>query len=201
MSKKKVEISASTEEKIKEAARIVFTKKGYAATKTRDIAEQAGLNLALLNYYFRSKEKLFAIIMAEKLQQMFSSLVPILNDESLSLNEKVEQAAHSYIEMLIKNPDLPIFVLSEIRQNPTGFGEMIHLADHILKSHLFKQLREHKSNINPFQFISTFLGMLVFPFVSKPVFVGAGALDDESFNTLMEERKKLVPAWLKLILE
>ena len=56
------EINLSTEEKFKEAARIVFTKKGYAATKTRDIAEQAGLNLALLNYYFRSKEKLFEII-------------------------------------------------------------------------------------------------------------------------------------------
>ena len=48
------ENNLSTEEKLKEAARIVFTKKGYAATKTRDIAEEAGLNLALFHYYFRS---------------------------------------------------------------------------------------------------------------------------------------------------
>ena len=49
----------STEQKIKNAARKVFTEKGYAATRTRDIAEAAGINLALLNYYFRSKQKLF----------------------------------------------------------------------------------------------------------------------------------------------
>jgi AcrR family transcriptional regulator len=53
-------IEPTTEEQIKEAARRVFTRKGYAATRTRDIAEESGHNLALLNYYFRSKEKLFA---------------------------------------------------------------------------------------------------------------------------------------------
>ena len=69
--KSKPETNLSTEEKFKEAARVVFTRKGYAATKTRDIAEEAGLNLALLNYYFRSKEKLFEIIMLEKITQLF----------------------------------------------------------------------------------------------------------------------------------
>ncbi len=61
----------STEEKIKEAARTVFTRKGYAATRTRDIAKEANINLALLNYYFRSKEKLFGLIMMEKMQIVF----------------------------------------------------------------------------------------------------------------------------------
>ncbi len=201
MSKKKPEINLSTEEKIKEAACIVFTKKGYAATKTRDIAEQAGLNLALLNYYFRSKEKLFMIIMEEKLTEMFQSLFPILNDESLSIEQKIEHAAHSYIDMLLRNPDLPIFVLSELRNNPAEFGSKIQLGQKILKSHFFKQLQEQKKNINPFQLVSTFLGMLVFPFISKPVFVAAGAINEEMFTGLMEERKKLVPAWLKLIMQ
>ena len=201
MTKKKAEINLSTEEKIKEAARIVFTKKGYAATKTRDIAEQAGLNLALLNYYFRSKEKLFMIIMEEKLKEMFQSLFPILDDESLSIEQKIEHAAHSYIEMLLKNPDLPIFVLSELRSNPANFGSKIQLGEKVLKSHFFKQLREQKKNINPFQLITTFLGMLVFPFISKPVFVAASAINEEMFTSLMEERKKLVPAWLKLIMQ
>ena len=55
----KKEPNLSTEEKIKAAARKVFMEKGYGASRTRDIAEEAGINLALLNYYFRSKEKLF----------------------------------------------------------------------------------------------------------------------------------------------
>ena len=49
----------TTEEKIIRAADKIFTQKGYAATRTREIAEEAGTNLALLNYYFGSKEKLF----------------------------------------------------------------------------------------------------------------------------------------------
>ena len=56
----------STEEKIIAAARKLFTQKGFSATKTRDIAEEAGINLALLNYYFRSKQNLFQIIIEEK---------------------------------------------------------------------------------------------------------------------------------------
>ena len=78
--KKSVEVDLSTEEKIKEAAKKVFLKKGYAATRTRDIAEEAGINLALLNYYFRSKEKLFDLIMLEKLEKFFGVIAPVLNN-------------------------------------------------------------------------------------------------------------------------
>jgi len=60
--KVKPAVDPSTEEKIKNAARVIFHSKGYAATRTRDIADEAGINLALLNYYFRSKEKLFETI-------------------------------------------------------------------------------------------------------------------------------------------
>ena len=80
-----------TEGKIKEAARIVFTQKGYAAARTRDIAEEAGINLSLLNYYFRSKEKLFNIIMTEKIQQFFGAMFPVISDDHLSLEVKIEQ--------------------------------------------------------------------------------------------------------------
>ena len=81
----------SSEERIKEAARTVFTKKGYAATRTRDIATEAGMNLALLNYYYRSKEKLFQQVMSEKLQLLFGVIAPIVNDPSTSLDQKIER--------------------------------------------------------------------------------------------------------------
>src|ERR1700754_697375 len=90
----------SAEEKIKEAARKLFTQKGFAATRTRDIAEEAGLNLALLNYYFRSKQALFEIVMMEKLQQLFGNLYPILDEEITTLERKVEMVVHAYIELL-----------------------------------------------------------------------------------------------------
>src|SRR3979411_2907460 len=102
--KKKADSALSTEEKIKEAARIVFMKKGFAATRTRDIAEAAGINLALLNYYFRSKEKLFELIMIEKLRKFFGFIAPIICDDSTSLETKLELLASNYVDMLLINP-------------------------------------------------------------------------------------------------
>ena len=195
------EKSLSTEEKFKEAARIVFTQKGYAATRTRDIAEQAGLNLALLNYYFRSKEKLFEIVMIEKVMQLFSLIAPALNDPATSLEEKIELIAASYIDMLLKNPDLPLFVLSEIRGNPERFGKMIQLNGHVLQSHFVQQLGEKKRDIDPLQFFLNFLGMMIFPFVAKPVFMAAGPVSEDTYVELMEQRKTLIPRWMKMMLE
>ena len=199
--KEKVEITASTEEKIKEAARVMFTKKGYAATKTRDIAEEAGLNLALLNYYFRSKEKLFELIMTENLQKLFAFLVPVLNDNSTSLNEKLDVICDSYLDMLSANPDLPLFVLSEIRKDPVRFGKTIQLEKSVLKSNFMQQIAAKKKDIHPVQFLISFMGMLVFPFISRPVFESTGAFGDEIFAKLIEERKKLIPQWMKLMLK
>ena len=197
----KPEKSLSTEEKFKEAARIVFTQKGYAATRTRDIAEQAGLNLALLNYYFRSKEKLFEIVMIEKVMQLFSLIAPALNDPATSLEEKIELIAASYIDMLLKNPDLPLFVLSEIRGNPERFGKMIQLNGHVLQSRFVQQLGEKKRDIDPLQFFLNFLGMMIFPFVAKPVFMAAGPVSEDAYVELMEQRKSLIPRWMKMMLE
>ncbi len=201
MNKKSDAVKLSTEEKFKEAAHIVFTKKGYAATKTRDIAEEAGMNLSLLNYYFRSKEKLFEIVMQEKLQQLFAFISPVFDQADTSLDEKIDTIAANYIEMLLKNPDLPIFVLSEVKNNPERLGESIRLETYLLKSHFVRQLAEKKKDINPQQFFISFLGMMVFPFVIKPVLVASGTLSKEVFNQMMEERKVLIASWMKLMLK
>jgi AcrR family transcriptional regulator len=196
----KKEIDLSTEEKIKEAASKVFTKKGYGNARTRDIAEEAGINLALLNYYFRSKEKLFEIVMAERMQKLFGILIPILNDPATTLEEKFEKITAHYISMLIEHPDLPIFVLSEIRNDPERFANRLQARTLLTQSVFVKQLLERKTNINPFHFLMNLLGMTLFPFVAKPVLqpVLGG---EENYVELMEQRKKLIPEWLKMMLE
>src|SRR5688572_18933336 len=140
MAKKKAQPDRTTEERIKAAARKVFTKKGYSAARTRDIAEEAGINLALLNYYFRSKEKLFDIVMMENLQKFLLALGGALRDEKSSLREKVALIAANYVDMLKANPDLPIFVLSEIRANPEKLASNMGIKSLLLESTFFKQL-------------------------------------------------------------
>ncbi len=200
MAKKKiVEADLSTEEKIKQAAQKVFMKKGYAATRTRDIAEEAGINLALLNYYFRSKEKLFELIMIEKLGNFFGAIAPILNNENLSLEQKMTQLSGSYIDMLNENPELPLFILSEIRYNPDRFANRMPLQK-IVESHLTKQLHDKRPDLHPLHFLMNLLAMTVFPFIMKPVIHAAGVFSEKTFVAKMEERKQLIPRWMSALL-
>jgi AcrR family transcriptional regulator len=191
----------STEEKIKAAARVVFTQKGYAATRTRDIAAEAGLNLALLNYYFRSKEKLFGIIMEEKVQQFFGFIMPLINDTGTTLQQKVERIASKYTDLLSENADLPFFILTEIKNNPAFFMKITGKGNFLSKSVLIRQIREKVPGRNPFHYLINLLGLCVFPFIMNPVLQKMGAVDEKMFAKMMKERKTLIPVWIKTMLD
>lgn len=209
MSLKKKEtkpVDITTEKKIKEAARVVFHKKGFAATRTRDIAEEADINLALLNYYFRSKENLFEIIMFESLLGFFQNLVAVLNDETTGLKAKIEQLASRYIDYLSKEPDIPLFIMSEIRNKPDSFFEKTSLQHTIMNSFFLKQysqaVKKGKiTEINPLHFLVNLLGLIVFPYIANPMVRRMGELSDEQFDQLMQERKKLIPVWIKAMMK
>jgi AcrR family transcriptional regulator len=197
-------VDASAEEKIKNAARIIFHQKGFAAARTRDIAEEAGINLALLNYYFRSKEKLFDIIMMESLQGFFLSVAKLFNNEESSWEEKIELFVSGYIDMLIKQPDIPLFILSELRANPDALISKMNGKEILLKSHFMKQFQKQikKGKIvptHPLHFLMNLIGMAVFPFIGSPILKNVGNLKQSDFNELMEQRKKLIPQWIKMM--
>lgn len=193
--------ASSTEEKIKEAARTVFMKKGYSATRTRDIAEEAGINLALLNYYFRSKEKLFELVMMEKFQAFFGVIFPILNDESTTLSKKVELIADRYAVLLIENPDLPIFILSEIRTNASRMVANVKLDKILGESSFVKQLHERRPDMQPVQLIMSVLGLVVFPFIMRPVLLQTKGVDEKVFNMMIHQRKAYIPKWFEAMLK
>lgn len=202
MAKKiKIEEDTSTEEKIKEAARKVFMKKGYAATRTRDIAEEAGINLALLNYYFRSKEKLFNQVMEEKMQQFFGVLFIVISDPSTKLETKIDRIVSNYIDTLSTNPDLPLFVLSEMRSDPEHLRNILPVEKLTPQVSFIKQLQEKRPDINPAHFLMNILGMTVFPFIARPAFGAIGILNKNDFETIIEERRKLIPVWVKAALK
>ncbi|MFT3935325.1 MAG: TetR/AcrR family transcriptional regulator [Chitinophagaceae bacterium] len=203
---KKQDDDISTEDKIKNAARIVFHKKGFAATRTRDIAEEAGINLALLNYYFRSKEKLFEIIMLESLQGFVKFIMEVFNDETTSLDAKIERFADKHIDLLLKNPGLPLFILSELRENPDLLANKIGNLKMIYQSHFMQQLQKGMKEgkitpINPAHLIINTLGFTAFSFAAAPLLKTVNSLSDKDFEQLMQERKQLVPKWIKATLK
>lgn len=198
MAKQTEKLDLSTETKIKEVARKIFTQKGYAATRTRDIAQEAGVNLALLNYYFRSKEKLFEMVITEELQRFFGVVYGIAVNEGMDLDQKLETLIDLYAQMLNENPELPLFILNEIQQNPKRFQEMVPTKKIFENSTLIKQFQEKNPNVAPIQFLYSFVGMLIFPYLSRPIL---GDLLKEDFQKVMLERKPLILKWVKMMLE
>ena len=202
---KEIATNASAEDKIKEAARKVFTQKGYAATRTRDIAEESGLNLALINYYFRSKEKLFDIIMVENIQMFLHSIMDTLNDRETTLKEKISVLAVHYIDMLIGNPQMPIFILNEINTNPQKLVDKIGFDIDKKDLYIVKQWKELAKKegikIHPVHIIMNVISMTIFPFIAGPLLRNRSGLTLDEFNKLMEERKKLIPVWIGAIIK
>ena len=195
----------STEERIKAAARKVFHQKGFAGTRTRDIAEEAGINHAMLNYYFRSKEKLFGIVMMETMAQFFKGVNLMLNDENTSLDEKIDLIVSNYVDLLLKEPELPTFILNEVRPNPQAFVEQNPIKEALTHSVLTRQYAEavargEITEPNLMQAILNVIGLVIFPFIAKPILTSIINIPEEQYKALMLQRKTLIPQWIKAIL-
>lgn len=196
----------TTEEKIKHAAREVFHQKGFAATRTRDIAQAAGINLALLNYYYRSKEKLFDLIMMETMQSFMQTIIVVINDPKTSLQQKMEQMAERYIDLFKVEPEIPLFIMIELRSNAKNLLDHIRPKEILMQSVFAKQFQqaimEGKMPPQPFlHFMMNLMGMIIFPFVAAPMFKNIGELNDKQYLAVIEERKKMIPLWIKAMMK
>ena len=199
------ELKPGAEEKIKSAARELFHRKGYAGTKSRDIANAAGINVAMLNYYFRSKQKLFDLIMLESLQHFLSSMSDVFNDEKTDLDTKIRVMIGNYIDLLIDQPDIPLFIMTELRAHPTDLIHKMGAKDLLMRSFFFRQLQERlqkskSSAVHPLHFLMNIMGMTIFPFISSPMLKNLGNMSDKNYTEMMIERKKLIPLWVKNML-
>ena len=161
------------------------------------IAKTAGVNKALLNYYYRSKEKMFQQIFEEDFGQFLFGVMKLL-DGGLPLDVKIYKVVDMYTKMLGKNPDLPLFILSEIRENPDRLVHIISQDRENPFENLEEQLEQEfaKGRIKRTSvpmFLMNLLSLTVFPFLVKPVLSRVFQMDEESFQNLILERKKIVP--------
>lgn len=106
------------EEKLLEAAEKVFMEKGYAATKTIDIAIEAGVTHAMLHYYFRTKENLFQKVLETKIELLKQFFASMVLTEGLPFEQKIRLIIEGQFDILLANPRLPRFVLGEIFSRP-----------------------------------------------------------------------------------
>jgi AcrR family transcriptional regulator len=194
-----------TEQKIKDAAKALFQSKGFAATKTREIAEASGANLALVNYYFRTKKQLFDAIMLETLNGLLSGAITILNDEKTTFEEKIDTFVNHYMNLFTANHNLPTFIMNSVRENPSEYLASFRIAERVQNSSFVKQFQQKLQNgeiaqINPMNFIINLIGLTVFPFITQPIVCETANIDKESYYQMIQERRRLIPLWIKAML-
>ena len=184
-----------TEEKIFESATEVFLKKGMDGARMQDIANHAGINKALLHYYYRTKDHLFNAVFEKIAGQMFKKFAPVL-DENHSLEEKIRFFFQEHISFLQRNPRLPVFLINELNRNPERIKKLIKNLDiNKLWSTLEKQHKEEfvKYNITKEtipQLMTSIAALSVFPFMAKAVISGLMEKMGYDFNEYLEARKK-----------
>jgi len=195
-------INITTEEKIKEAAKKIFVRKGYAGARMQDIANEAKINKALLHYYFRSKDQLFELIFMENIQKMMPKVNSIIESDD-KLFDKIEKFVAEYLAMLSENPFLPLFVVNELSSHPERFFEKLApLAQAGLKANkLIQQMQDEVAKgkiipISPVNLLINIISLCVFPYLGKPMIQFVFGIDELQYRMILEQRKNEVAAFI-----
>jgi len=190
-------LQTETEEKIISSAEKLFYQKGKAGTSMQDIADDAGINRTLLNYYFRSKDKLFEAVFRNAMSSFVPNLAAVLRSD-MRFEEYVPYMVTTIIDAMLENPQIPIFVLQELSSNPERMPQIIKEMgiDPSLAIRKMKAEREgeFEEGTDPRQLILNVISLCIFPFAARSVVTEIlyGG-DSELYIESMKQRKELLP--------
>ena len=190
------ENSDSAEQRIFDAAHELFVTKGLDGAKMQEIADRAGINKALLHYYYRSKEKLYEMVA----KAVISRAMPVIRnlvESDEPLEQKIIRFIDFYIELISRNPFIPLFIINELNKHPDRFFETILPKDLPKPEVFFRQVEEEIAlgrirPIKPQHVLVNIVSMCVFPFVAKPMMRIVLGLNQEEINQFLAERKEEV---------
>ncbi len=187
----------STQEKILKAAHMVFLLKGMEGARMQEIADMAGINKALLHYYFRNKETLFEAVFHEALHKLLPALTGVFTSDK-PLLEKIPAFFDVHIGFLRDNPMIPQFIISEVTRNPAMIMKgFVTLAEKGLFGKFAADVRESIARgeikpVDPVQLMLNLLSLSIFPFVARPLLSTMLGIEESRYDQLIEERQKEV---------
>lgn len=188
----------NTEQIILDAAEAEFLEKGYGKSRTTEIAKRAGVNHAMLHYYFRTKEHLFEVVFQKKAKVM-SEVLMISFREDLPFLEKIKKGIEDHFDFIKANPRLPNFIFNEIMYDE----KLKAIFKSIIKEKVTNVLAELKSEIDrevtkgtirptePYDLIFNMLSLNVFVFIRAPIVTGIMDMGEKEFSAFLEHRKQL----------
>jgi AcrR family transcriptional regulator len=191
----------NTEDKIVQAARVVFIRKGMDGARMQEIADEAGINKALLHYYFRTKNKLFEKVFLLVFKDVFKVLAQA-NLEETDFEVFLDALIRKYINLLKSKPYIPQFVIHELNRKPERIVEMMQNSP-FDKQKLFGLIQRAVDQgvirpIQPVHLITNIISLCIFPFVAKPIITGFLLDGDKGkFKQYIEERPDEVISFVK----
>jgi TetR/AcrR family transcriptional regulator len=183
-----------TRERILHAAHTVFLRRGTAAARTQEIADEAGVNKALLHYYFGTKKAIADAVFERAAGSFFPRIFAILRSDA-ELDEKVRELIGSYLEFLPSRPYLPAYIVTELHSGPDRVRQMFAGRGPAPLDVLRRQIGERVAagRMRPIaaeQFVAHLVSLIIFPFVARPVFEVVLGLEGPRFAAFVEERKR-----------
>ncbi|WP_116126344.1 TetR/AcrR family transcriptional regulator [Lewinella sp. IMCC34183] len=188
-------LSVSTEEKIRLAALRVFMQKGYDGTRTRDIAEVAGINVATLHYYHRKKEQLFELVAREAMRD-FTGMYREVFTHDLPLEEKIRAFVNRSMDLFSEQPDLAMFCLAESERNPAAFRRIVDFREGYEVVAADLRALSAKQKIRPISapvFINALVGMTIYPFLTRNTIQQTASVRGTEFQEMLAEQRRVVP--------
>lgn len=187
-----------TRDRILDAAHTVFLRKGTANSRTQEIADEAGVNKALVHYYFGTKAALADAVFERALGTLMPRIFGILADEGRTIEQKVREIAREQIDFHSARPYLAGYVVSEMHAEPDRIAAVFAKRGGPPLAVLRRQLREAAKMgamraITAEQFVVNLMALLIFPFALRPALGVLLNLDPSAWTAFLEERRRLLP--------
>ena len=182
-----------TEVLILNAARKVFLENGFDGTTMQKISDEAGINKALLHYYFRSKDRLFEAVFIEAFARMVPNIMKVFFSE-MEFQEKIRNFVDTYITALQQYPQIPLFILHELHRNPGRIIELIKstgMNPDFVMDIIRQEIKKGTiAEIDPYDLMVNMLAMCIFPFAARPMIQGFIFKNDAKvFEEFLDKRK------------
>ena len=181
-----------------ETSERLFAQKGFDATSVRDIAEEAGINVAMISYYFGSKEKLMEAIFEAKIGKIQMRVEELLKDDSLLPFEKIYTLIDEHIERVMHSQHFYRIMISEqlTNKNPAILQtvKQLKVRNAELISTLIKEGQQKgffKKKVDVVLMLNTMLGTVWQSIISKEhyrEFTNSQLLTDEEYETQLKKK-------------
>lgn len=187
-----------TEQQIKDAAKQLFFKEGRFKATTQEIADAAGVNRTLVNYYFRSRDILFDQVLQDARDSMNGRLKNPAFDKSMPLRKKVEFVMDVMMEHALNYPYMDIYMITRMNddvEHKNGVLTDMKKAEEVKQFLKEIEMEMEKGSIEkmpPFQFFLNLLSLISYPVVAQPLFKKVFNYSERQYTQLLKERKEII---------